>query len=42
VYLLNGFEQYGALLAELGPHSLGRACLDLQRVDDVDLAVMGG
>lgn len=40
VYLLNGFEPYGDLLAALGPHSLGRACLYLKRVDDVDLAVL--
>ncbi|MBK6869877.1 MAG: DUF1801 domain-containing protein [Kineosporiaceae bacterium] len=36
VYLLNGFDRYGDLLAQLGPHTLGRACLYLKRLDAID------
>jgi len=42
LYLLAGFEQRGtqALLAKLGKHKLGKVCLYLKRLDDVDLAVL--
>ena len=40
VYLMDGFEHRVDLLDRLGPHSIGKACLYLKRVDDVDLAVL--
>ncbi len=40
VYLIDGFEQRADLLGRLGPHTVGRSCLNLKRVDDVDLAVL--
>ncbi|HEY5979279.1 MAG TPA: DUF1801 domain-containing protein [Microlunatus sp.] len=40
VYLMDGFEQRTDLLDRLGPHSIGKACLYLKRVGDVDLAVL--
>ena len=36
LYLSSGFEQQGELLARLGKHKLGKACLYLKRLDDVD------
>lgn len=40
VYFFDGFDAYGDLLAELGPHSIGKSCLYLKRLDKVDLAVL--
>ena len=41
VYLVDGFEdRYRRLLAELGPHKTGKACLYLKRLSDVDLDVL--
>jgi hypothetical protein len=40
VYLLDGFEDRTDLLDRLGPHTIGRSCLNLKRVADVDLMVL--
>lgn len=40
VYLLGGFEGREDLLAALGRHKIGKACLYLRRLADVDLAVL--
>ncbi len=40
VYLMDGFEDRGDLLARLGPHSTGKSCLYLKRLSDVDLDVL--
>jgi hypothetical protein len=40
VYLMDGFEDRADLLDRLGPHTIGRSCLNLKRVDDVDPAVL--
>ena len=41
VYLMPGFERYDELLSALGPHSTGKSCLYLKRVDAVDRQVLG-
>lgn len=40
VYLVAGSEAQAGLLARLGPHRMGQACLTLRRLADVDLAVL--
>ena len=42
LYLYGGFEdeQTAALLQRLGPHSTGKGCLYVKRLDDVDLVVL--
>jgi hypothetical protein len=40
LYLSYGFEQHAELLARLGKHKLGKACLYLKRLDDVDQAAL--
>jgi Domain of unknown function (DU1801) len=40
LYLMDGFEDYEALLAKLGKHKTGKACLYVNRVADVDLDVL--
>ena len=41
VYLVGGYqERYPELLEQLGPHKLGKGCLYLKRLDDVDHEVL--
>jgi len=40
VYLTEGFDEQTALLERLGPHTTGKACLYLKRLDAVDLDVL--
>jgi hypothetical protein len=42
VYLVSGFEErHHRLVAKLGPYKAGKACLYINRLADVDLAVLG-
>ena len=40
VYLMTGFNQLKDLLEKLGKHKLGKACLYINKLDDVDLDVL--
>jgi hypothetical protein len=40
LYLMDGFGEYGSLLARLGKHSTGKACLYLKRLSDADPEVL--
>jgi hypothetical protein len=40
LYLMCGFDELAEELARLGPHSLGKSCLYLKRLDAVDLTVL--
>jgi hypothetical protein len=40
VYVPEGFDGYDELLARLGPHSTGKACLYIKRLSDVDSRVL--
>jgi len=40
LYLMDGFAEYEELLARLGRHSTGKACLYLKRLADVDMTVL--
>lgn len=40
LYIMPGFARYDALLAALGKHSLGKSCLYVKRLADVDLDVL--
>jgi hypothetical protein len=40
LYIMPGFEHYDALLAKLGKHKTGKACLYINKLADVDLAVL--
>lgn len=40
LYLTDGFEKYRDLLARLGKHSTGKACLYITRMSDVDRDVL--
>jgi Domain of unknown function (DU1801) len=40
IYLSSGLEQHAALLAQLGKHSVGKGCLYIKRLSDVDPGVL--
>lgn len=41
LYLMPGsFEEHAAALKKLGPHSVGKGCLYIKRLSDVDLKVL--
>jgi hypothetical protein len=40
LYIMGGFEQYDALMAKLGKHTTGSACLYIKRLSDLDLGVL--
>lgn len=39
-YNVGGFEQFSDLLSQLGKHSLGKGCLYIKRLNDVDLPTL--
>lgn len=40
LYIMAGFDNYGALLKQLGKHSIGKSCLYIKRLADVDTGVL--
>lgn len=40
VYILPGYADFGEIPKDLGPHRLGKSCLYLKRLDDVDGEVL--
>ena len=40
LYMLGGWEPHNELLAKLGKHSLGKGCLYIKRLEDVDLSTL--
>ena len=40
LYVMDGFKEYRPLLKKLGKHKTGRACLYINKLDDVDLDVL--
>ncbi|MGY5859430.1 MAG: DUF1801 domain-containing protein [Candidatus Thorarchaeota archaeon] len=40
VYIMPGFDEYGDLLERLGKHKLGKSCLYINKLADVDIEVL--
>jgi len=40
LYVMGGFEPHAALLARLGKHKLGKGCLYINKLQDVDQTVL--
>ncbi|MEM9486836.1 MAG: DUF1801 domain-containing protein [Cyanobacteria bacterium P01_F01_bin.116] len=40
VYIMPGFEKYSALLEQLGKHRLGKSCLYIKKLSDVNISVL--
>ena len=40
LYIMSGFDEYEKLLKKLGKYSIGKACLYIKRLEDVDPRVL--
>ena len=40
LYIMSGFEEYNDLLNKLGKYKTGKACLYINKLEDVDLSVL--
>ena len=40
LYIMSGFQKYNTLLKKLGKHKIGKSCLYVKRLDDVDIDVL--
>lgn len=39
LYIMNGFQEYSEILARLGKYKTGKACLYINKLVDIDIAV---
>ncbi len=40
IYIMAGFSQYQTLLDKLGKHKVGKSCLYINKLADIDLAIL--
>lgn len=40
LYIVNGYDEYGDLLKELGKHKIGKSCLYINHLSDIDMKVL--
>ena len=40
LYIFGGFDEHGELLKKLGKYSLGKGCLYIKKLEDVDTKVL--
>ncbi|SMP23001.1 DUF1801 domain-containing protein [Shimia sagamensis] len=40
LYIMPGYQDYSAILARVGKHKLGKSCLYINKLDDIDLTVL--
>lgn len=40
IYIMPGYEDYGDTLSRLGKHKMGKSCLYINKLDDIDLGVL--
>ncbi|MEX0301455.1 MAG: DUF1801 domain-containing protein [Leisingera sp.] len=40
IYIMPGYQDYGTILARLGKHKLGKSCLYVNKLADIDLEVL--
>jgi hypothetical protein len=40
IYIMPGYGDYGSILKRLGKHSTGKSCLYINKLADIDLAVL--
>lgn len=40
LYIMPGYQNYGSILARLGKHKLGRSCLYVNKLADIDMDVL--
>ena len=40
IYIMTGYDDLESLTKKLGPHKLGKSCLYIKNLDDVDISVL--
>ena len=40
IYIMPGYQDYGTILKRLGKHRLGKSCLYVNRLDEIDMEVL--
>ncbi len=40
VYIMPGYADHGAILRRLGPHRMGKSCLYVRRLSEIDMGVL--
>lgn len=40
LYIMPGYQDYSDLLKKLGPHKLGKSCLYIKKLEDIDTKVL--
>ena len=40
LYIMAGFDQYDALLEKLGKFKIGKSCLYIKKIEDIDLPML--
>ncbi|WP_319826231.1 DUF1801 domain-containing protein [Thalassovita sp.] len=40
IYIMPGYQDYSAILSRLGKHKLGKSCLYINKLEDIDLDVL--
>jgi hypothetical protein len=40
LYIMSGFSRYDELLTKLGKHKIGKSCLYVKRLSDIDMVVL--
>ncbi len=40
VYVMPGFSQYDSLMQKLGKHKVGKSCLYMKKLEDVDIRIL--
>lgn len=40
IYIMPGYTDFSAILARLGKHKIGKSCLYINKLDDIDLSVL--
>ena len=41
IYVMPGYADYSALLEKLGPHKMGKSCLNITKLEKIDTGVLG-
>lgn len=41
IYVMPGYTDFSAILDRLGKHSMGKSCLNVKRLTDIDMDVLG-
>lgn len=41
LYIMPGFGRYNALMKKLGKHKLGKSCLYIKKLEDIDMEILG-